>query len=59
MGGAIAARAAASNQIKNLVGVVVIDVVEGTALAALPSMHNILENRPQKFPSIEDAIQWR
>lgn len=70
MGGAIAAKVASSNKISNLVGntsnffskvkgVVVIDVVEGTALAALPHMRSILESRPTKFPSIESAIEWR
>jgi protein phosphatase methylesterase 1 len=59
MGGAIAARAAASGKILNLVAVAVLDVVEGTAMAALPHMHNILENRPQNFDSLESAIQWR
>ncbi len=57
MGGAIAAKAA--SKIKNLVGVVVVDVVEGTALAALSNMHSILERRPKSFHSIEAAIQWR
>lgn len=59
MGGAIASHAAASEEIKNLVGLVVIDVVEGTALAALPFMHQVLESRPQFFDSIESAIKWR
>jgi len=58
MGGAIAAVTAASQKISHLVGLVVVDVVEGTALAALPSMHTILENRPSRFDSIEAAIQW-
>eukprot|EP01114_Cavostelium_apophysatum_P015035 TRINITY_DN4019_c0_g1_i1.p1 TRINITY_DN4019_c0_g1~~TRINITY_DN4019_c0_g1_i1.p1 ORF type:complete len:333 (-),score=58.35 TRINITY_DN4019_c0_g1_i1:105-1082(-) len=58
MGGAIAARAAASSQIKNLAGVGVVDVVEGSALAALPSMHSILERRPKSFPSLSKAIEW-
>jgi protein phosphatase methylesterase 1 len=57
MGGAIAAKACPL--IRNLAGLVVIDVVEGTALAALPAMQNILENRPKNFNSIEEAIQWR
>jgi protein phosphatase methylesterase 1 len=59
MGGAIAARVAHAGKVKNLKGVVVIDVVEGTAMAALPGMRLILENRPKNFESIEEAIQWR
>jgi len=35
------------------IGVVVIDVVEGTAMEALGSMHNIIAARPTQFPSIE------
>jgi pimeloyl-ACP methyl ester carboxylesterase len=58
MGGAIAARAAYSSKIINLVGVVVIDVVEGTAMAALSHMHTILQNRPDHFQSLEEAIEW-
>jgi len=58
MGGAIAARVAATNQIPNLDGLVVVDVVEGTALAALPSMEAILNERPKCFSSVEAAIQW-
>jgi protein phosphatase methylesterase 1 len=38
---------------------VIIDVVEGTALEALPFMTNILENRPKIFKSQDAAIQWR
>ncbi|GHJ90360.1 hypothetical protein NliqN6_6762 [Naganishia liquefaciens] len=41
-----------------VVGVIVLDVVEGTAVEALPLMKNILSQRPTKFKSIEDAIQW-
>ncbi|KAJ9116347.1 hypothetical protein QFC22_004788 [Naganishia vaughanmartiniae] len=41
-----------------IVGVVVLDVVEGTAVEALPLMRNILSQRPTKFGSVEEAIQW-
>lgn len=44
---------------KRIVGMIVIDVVEGTAIEALPFMTNILENRPKIFKSPEAAIQWR
>ncbi|DAZ99297.1 TPA: hypothetical protein N0F65_005465 [Lagenidium giganteum] len=36
----------------------VIDVVEGTAIASLEHMHVILGKRPQSFPSIAAAIDW-
>lgn len=38
--------------------VVVIDLVEGTALAALAGMQRIVERRPTAFSGIEDAIRW-
>ncbi|KAI5450636.1 Protein phosphatase methylesterase 1 [Naganishia albida] len=41
-----------------VVGVIVLDVVEGTAVEALPLMKNILSQRPTKFNSVEEAIQW-
>ncbi|XP_050314595.1 protein phosphatase methylesterase 1 isoform X2 [Anthonomus grandis grandis] len=56
MGGAIAV--SASYKIDSLVGLCVIDVVEGTALDALSSMQSILRGRPTHFKSIPHAIQW-
>ena len=35
-----------------------IDVVEGSALEALPSMEVILRGRPGKFKSVDQAIEW-
>lgn len=58
MGGAIATHLSKGNYIPSLVAIVVIDVVEGTALAALPAMKSILKGRPREFASIEDAIEW-
>jgi protein phosphatase methylesterase 1 len=40
-------------------GVAVLDVVEGTALDALPHMPAILNSRPEGFDSISDAIEWQ
>lgn len=56
LGGAIAVRAAPL--VSNIVGVVVIDVVEGTAIEALRSMQGFLRSRPATFPSIVKAIEW-
>jgi len=39
-------------------GISVLDVVEGSAVEALPSMHHLLESRPEGFPSQERAVQW-
>ncbi|GAB6022521.1 hypothetical protein CHUAL_006628 [Chamberlinius hualienensis] len=58
MGGAIAVHTAHQNLIPSLIGLVVIDVVEGTALDALISMQSFLRSRPSSFSSIENAIEW-
>lgn len=39
-------------------GLMVIDVVEGTAMDALPFMENIVMNRPERFNSIEKAVEY-
>ncbi|GJQ14163.1 hypothetical protein GpartN1_g5954.t1 [Galdieria partita] len=56
MGGAIAVRLGASGKIPTLCGLIVIDVVEGTAMASLPHMQSVLLKRPKSFSSIERAI---
>ncbi|OXU17161.1 hypothetical protein TSAR_011490 [Trichomalopsis sarcophagae] len=56
LGGAIAVRTAPL--VPNVVGVVVIDVVEGTALDALRSMQGFLRSRPSTFPTIAKAVEW-
>ncbi|XP_035242236.1 protein phosphatase methylesterase 1 [Anguilla anguilla] len=58
MGGAIAVHAAAANHVPSLLGLGVIDVVEGTAMDALNSMQNFLRSRPKTFKSVENAIEW-
>ncbi|XP_061753733.1 protein phosphatase methylesterase 1 isoform X2 [Nerophis ophidion] len=58
MGGAIAVHTAAANHIPSLLGLCVIDVVEGTAMDALNSMQNFLRSRPKIFKSLENAIEW-
>lgn len=44
--------------IASLQGLVVIDVVEGTAISSLPHMVNVLRQRPSSFPSLLDAVHW-
>ncbi|KAG6915817.1 hypothetical protein DXG01_009691 [Tephrocybe rancida] len=39
-------------------GVAVLDVVEGSAIDALPFMNNLLNARPDGFNSVEEAIEW-
>ncbi|XP_077519099.1 protein phosphatase methylesterase 1-like [Amblyomma americanum] len=58
MGGAVAVHAASKGVIPNLIGLIVIDVVEGTALEALQSMQSFLRGRPASFKSLEYAIEW-
>ena len=56
MGGAVAVRVAPL--IENLVGLTVIDVVEGTAMDALASMQSFLRSRPTAFSTLPQAIEW-
>lgn len=58
MGGAICVHIASLELIPSLIGCVVIDVVEGTAMEALASMQSFLRSRPQNFKSIQQAIEW-
>ncbi|GAM25314.1 hypothetical protein SAMD00019534_084890, partial [Acytostelium subglobosum LB1] len=58
MGGAVVVRASKSGRVLNQCAVVVIDVVEGTAMSALPAMRSILARRPAHFKSESDAIKW-
>merc|ERR1719347_2121043 len=57
MGGALAA-AVAHEEIPGLQGIIVEDVVEGTAIEALAGMHTVLQNRPKQFQSLEQAVEW-
>lgn len=59
MGAAIAIKASLRGQIADdVVGVIAIDVVEGTAIEALKSMSSILAARPRGFESMQSAIDW-
>ncbi len=58
MGGALAVHTASLNYVKNLQALVVIDVVEGSALEALTSMQSFLQGRPKHFNSMEQAIEY-
>lgn len=58
MGGAIAVRVASSGSIPSLVGLSVIDVVEGTAMESLFGMQSFIRGRPESFNSLEHAIEW-
>lgn len=59
LGGAIVVRAANDPRLApRMSGLVVLDVVEGSALASLPSMSAYLNNRPTRFPSFDKAVKW-
>ncbi|CDJ38242.1 protein phosphatase methylesterase 1, putative [Eimeria tenella] len=58
MGGAIATRMAASGRVPHLDGLMVLDVVEGTALAALPQMAAFVSRFPSLFTSCKEAVNW-
>jgi len=55
LGGAVVTRLA--HQMKPL-GLVVLDVVEGSALEALAMMNTVISKRPKGFKSYDDAIEW-
>ncbi|XP_050219905.1 uncharacterized protein LOC126670257 [Mercurialis annua] len=58
MGGSVAVHVAAKKVLPSLAGLIVVDVVEGTAMSSLVHMQKILSNRMQHFSSIEKAIEW-
>lgn len=62
LGGSIACRIVDSltnaEKLERIVGCIVIDVVEGTAIEALPFMNQIIADRPKHFDSLESAIKW-
>ncbi|CAO3671323.1 unnamed protein product [Rhizopus stolonifer] len=58
MGGPVVVDAAKKKVLKNVLGVAVFDVVEGSAIEALVSMTRFLNSRPKEFSSYEQAIQW-
>lgn len=47
-----------SGHIPTLEGIVVIDVVEGTAMSSLPFMKTVLQKRPGSFPDPSAAVEW-
>eukprot|EP01129_Flabellula_baltica_P015437 TRINITY_DN7871_c0_g1_i1.p1 TRINITY_DN7871_c0_g1~~TRINITY_DN7871_c0_g1_i1.p1 ORF type:complete len:322 (-),score=52.07 TRINITY_DN7871_c0_g1_i1:34-960(-) len=57
MGGAIAIRTAIAME-GQVAALIVLDVVEGTAMESLPKMVAILQSRPHSFESPEEAISW-
>eukprot|EP00210_Caulerpa_lentillifera_P001643 g1579.t1 len=58
MGGAVVVKAVKDDSSSSIKGVVVLDVVEGTALASLPFMKTVLQNRPHSFTDLPSAVKW-
>lgn len=58
MGGSVAVHVAAKRAVPSVAGLIVVDVVEGTAMASLVHMQKILSNRMQHFQTIERAVEW-
>lgn len=59
LGGAIAVNIASTAESDlPIIGLVVIDVVEGSAMESLTSMQSFLRSRPKSFKSLTDAISW-
>ncbi|KAI1005941.1 Protein phosphatase methylesterase 1 [Podosphaera aphanis] len=59
LGGAVITDIAVSGRLgDHLLGYVVIDVVEGSAIEALKNMQTYLATRPVGFASLESGIEW-
>lgn len=58
LGGAVAIHVSSLDKIPSLAGTVVIDVVEGTALASLPYMGQVIGRRPDRFSSVQDFVKY-
>ncbi|KAJ3086603.1 Protein phosphatase methylesterase 1 [Quaeritorhiza haematococci] len=58
LGGSVVVDVATKNLIKGVIGVGVVDVVEGTALESLVHMQSILSARPLAFRGLPEAIEW-
>ncbi|KAK3983922.1 Alpha/Beta hydrolase protein [Cladorrhinum sp. PSN332] len=59
LGGAVVTHLASSSALlPSLLGYAVLDVVEGSAMDALQSMHTYLATRPTGFVSLKEGIEW-
>lgn len=59
LGGAVVTEVAKAGALGSaLLGYAVLDVVEGSAIDALQSMHTYLSSRPAGFPTLEAGIDW-
>lgn len=60
-GGSVVVKAcsAVQKEVGYVIGVVNLDVVEGTALEFLGNMMDLINSRPKGFETLEDAIGWQ
>lgn len=58
LGGSIVTWIARKELVPDILGIIIIDIVEETALRALQLMPRLLEDRPKSFPSLEDGVKW-
>ena len=61
LGGALAVHTAEkifAGQEFHVTALIVIDVVEGSAMESLSTMHAVLKQRPKSFPTLTRAIEW-
>ena len=58
LGGAVITHLASTMPPPSLLGFIVLDVVEGSAMDGLTSMESFLLTRPTSFPAIPSAIDW-
>ena len=64
LGGSVVTRAALDPSLKDgfclglIGGLIVVDMVEGTAISGLASTASYVRRRPQSFASIKEALQW-
>lgn len=58
LGGAVAAQYGASINDLQLKGLILLDIVEETAIKSLISMPKFVHNRPKRFSSLSQAIHW-
>ncbi|KAJ1926118.1 Protein phosphatase methylesterase 1, partial [Linderina macrospora] len=58
MGGAVVAHVAKSKRLPHILGLALVDIVEGSAMDSLPSIPMFISQRPQSFKTVESAIAW-
>jgi len=62
MGGSVATKlcyeALKTDLTNKIQGLIVIDVVEGTAMEALPFMEQVVKSMPKSFKTLEHGIRW-